>query len=148
MLAAVRQRRNRRRNAVSGIDLAPLIDMMFILLIFFMVTTTFVTDLGIEVERPRASTAANVDAKSLRVSITASGQIWVEGRQIEVDGVRGEVREHIRGSGSTSVIVVPDARTSSEELVAVLDAARLGGARKLALATRPRNEVRAGGDRR
>ena len=136
MFASVRRARS-QRGSVASIDLAPLIDMVFILLIFFLVTTTFVTDAGIDVERPRATTGRALDPRSLRISITASGTVFIAGETVALEAVPSRVRQHVREEGNATVIVVPDASVRSDLLVRVLDQARLGGARDLAVATRP-----------
>lgn len=139
MFSSVRRSRSKTSPSAS-VDLAPLIDMVFILLIFFLVTTTFVTDVGIEVERPRATTGRSLDPRSLRVSVTESGSIFAAGEALALESLPARVRRHVREEGNATVVVVPDAKTRSDMLVRVLDAARLGGARELAVATRSGDE--------
>ena len=119
----------------AGVDLAPLIDVVFILLIFFLVTATFDPDVGVDVERPRAASSTDVAQDALRVVIAPSGATYVDGRvasldQIAADVVRASARE--RGS----ILLVPDRSVPSGRLVEVMDAVRLAGADSVTVATR------------
>ncbi|MFW6032929.1 MAG: ExbD/TolR family protein [Phycisphaeraceae bacterium] len=136
MFDSVRHRQSAAR--AVAVDIAPLIDIVFILLIFFLVTTTFVRDTGIEVDRPQASHAAPVEPTSLRVSIAPSGAVYLGGREIALDGVSQEVRAFVQRQPDAAVIVIPDERVPSGRLVAVMDAAKEGGAEDVAVATRKR----------
>jgi len=129
-----------RRQGWNGsgttVDMAPLIDMVFILLIFFMVTSTSVRDVGIDVRRPRAAHSHVLDSQSLRVSVTMNGAIYVEGRRVDLDGLRDRVARSVRREGNPSVIIVPDERTSAGRLVEIMDTAQFAGAKDISVATR------------
>lgn len=128
----------RNRGADDGtvaIDLAPLIDVVFILLIFFMVTTSFVQETGIEVERPQASFAPALGGDSLRMVVGVNGAVYVDGVQAGADSVRKQVRTFLQQSPKGTVVLIPDRRTPAEALVKAMDWARSGGATRLALAT-------------
>ena len=77
---------------ISEINVSPLIDMVFILLIFFIVTTTFVENTGVEVDKPQAASAASLDKNSILLAVTAKGEVVYGGREIGVGGVRPLVR--------------------------------------------------------
>ena len=128
----------RRGNGVSApqVNLAPLMDMVFILLIFFIVTTTFVKETGIRVDRPQTATSEALDSKSMRISITSSGAVYTEGRRLELPALRERIQRFLSRDRSASVILIPDQTTSAGRLVEVMDAAKLAGARQLAVATR------------
>ena len=131
--------RNRRRNQnATEVNIAPLIDMVFILLIFFLVTTTFVRDVGLKVDKPQATSASNLEKESLRIGIADTGTIFVEGQKLGLDQLRDRVRQFVLKEKSASVIVIPDEKLSAGRLVAVMDAAKLGGARNISIATRQR----------
>jgi biopolymer transport protein ExbD len=132
-------RNKRRAQNATEVNIAPLIDMVFILLIFFLVTTTFVRDIGLKVDKPQASSASSLEKEALRIGISATGTIFVEGRKLGLDQLRDRVRQFVLKEKSGSVIVIPDEKLMAGRLVAVLDAAKLGGARNLAIATRQRN---------
>lgn len=115
-------------------NVAPLIDIVFILLIFFVVTTTFARDLGIEVERPSASTATEQPANMVRVAVGRGGELTVDGRPTSNWRLSAEVEDRIAGHTESSVLVVADKTVAAETLVTVMDACRKGGARQVALA--------------
>ena len=130
----------RRGNGISApqVNLAPLMDMVFILLIFFIVTTTFVKETGIRVDRPRAAASQSLESKSLRVAITKGGAVYTEGRRVELAELRERIKRFVAREKSPSVILIPDEATSAGRLVEVMDAAKLAGARDLAVAARRR----------
>lgn len=130
------QNRTRSAGAAIAIDIAPLIDVVFILLIFFLVTATFVRDTGIQVRRPQASASRGLEPNSLRISIAESGAIYHEGQQLELPQLQDRVRQAISRQADLSVIVIPDDRVSAGRLVAVMDAAKLAGAKDVAIATK------------
>jgi biopolymer transport protein ExbD len=128
-------RRRHRPTASSEIDIAPLIDMVFILLIFFMVSTTFVKDMKVDIQRPGAASASAASTKALRVQIDSSGDVFVDGTPVRVWMVQSRVREFLESSGSQSVLVVVDRRVAAERLVEVVDQCRLAGASDVGVAT-------------
>jgi biopolymer transport protein ExbD len=118
----------------SDIDLSPLIDMTFLLLIFFMVTTTFVDDVEMRIERPGASSAETVQQRSIRVAVTASGNVFVNGELVDVYMLQSTLRPALEQVESRHVVVVADRSVLTEQLVEVIDQCRLAGARDVALA--------------
>jgi len=120
----------------TEVNLAPLIDMVFILLIFFLVTSTFVRETGVKVDKPQATASVSLESQSLRVAIAAGGGVYVEGRRLDLAQLRAAVREFIARERVASVVIIPDTSLPSGRLVEVIDAAKLGGAREIALATR------------
>lgn len=128
-------RQRRRRESKSDIDISPLIDMVFILLIFFMVSTTFVKDMKVDIERPGAASAERASEKALRVSIDSAGQVYVDGNPVRPWMVQSRVRDFIENSGGGSVLVVTDRRVTSERLVEIVDQCRLAGAKDVGVAT-------------
>lgn len=128
-------RRNRKSSDDIGVDISPLIDMVFILLIFFMVTTTFVKDMKLELDRPSAASASRASSKALRVYIDQSGTVWVDEAPVRPWMLQSRVRDSIRSGGSKAVLVVVDKGVPAEKLVDVVDQCRLGGASDVAVAT-------------
>lgn len=128
-------RRRRRSAGQQDIDISPLIDMVFILLIFFMVSTTFVKDMKVELERPGAASATRASSKSLRVVIDSSGNIFVDGAAVRPWMVQSRVREYLKSASAKSVLVVTDRRVAAERLVEVVDQCRLAGAKDVGVAT-------------
>ena len=115
-------------------NVAPLIDIVFILLIFFVVTTTFARDLGVEVERPSAGSATEQPANLLRVAIGSNGELAVDGRPTSAWRLGAEIEDRIADYVEKSVLVVADRRIDAKTLVDVMDACRQAGASQVALA--------------
>ena len=128
-------KRRRKSEDNRDIDISPLIDMVFILLIFFMVSTTFVKDMKIEIERPGASTATRASSKSLRVNIDSSSNIYIDSSPVRPWMVQSRVRGFLDSAATKSVLVVVDRRVPADKLVEVVDQCRLGGATSVGVAT-------------
>jgi len=82
--------------AETGIDMSPLIDCVFILLIFFIVTTTFVEETGVEVDKPQAASASNLEKTSILIALTEKGEVVYGGREIGVSGVQPPVKRMLQ----------------------------------------------------
>ena len=117
------------------INISPLIDIVFILLIFFIVTTVFVEETGVDVQRPEATSAASLDKNSILIAITREGSIVYGGSEIGSAGVRGTVRRLLQGNPDMPVIVQADRLASIDLYTKVHDEAILAGAKKVHLAT-------------
>lgn len=120
----------------EGIDLSPLIDIVFILLIFFMVTTTFVKDYQVEVDRPQAKSSEIVTEETLKVQIDANRDIYFKGDLVSEWSLQTELKKEFRKSKSKTVLVVPDSSVSAQDLIKVIDYCRLAGAEQVTVATR------------
>lgn len=128
-------KRTKRKERSTDLDISPLIDMVFILLIFFMVSTTFVKDAQIELKRPAASSASTASTKSLRVQIDRQGAIYLDGNPIKPWMIQTKARDAFRGGADKNVLVVSDRSVPVERLVDVVDQLRLAGAADVAVAT-------------
>jgi len=120
---------------VNDINVSPLIDMVFILLIFFIVTTTFVDETGVEVDKPQAASAAALDKNSILLAVTAQGQVVYGGQEIGINGVRTLVRR-MTDQDAVPVIIQADKNASAGVVVRVIDEAKLGGAKNVSLASK------------
>jgi biopolymer transport protein ExbD len=128
--------RYRERNeSIQDINISPLIDMVFILLIFFMVSTTFVKDMKLELNRPAASTATTASTKAVRIYIDNLGEIYLDGEPVRVWVIQSRIRDLLVGSTGKSVLVVTDVGVPAGRLVEVVDQARLAGATDVGVAT-------------
>ena len=116
------------------INVSPLIDIVFILLIFFIVTTVFVEETGVEVSRPQAASASMLEKNSILIAITSEGNVVYGGREIGLSGVRGTVQRLLK-SDEMPVIVQVDKSVSIELYTKVHDAALLAGAHRISMAT-------------
>lgn len=121
--------------AASEINISPLIDVVFILLIFFIVTTVFVEETGVDVNKPRAASAEDLEKHSILIAVTANGQVYQGGRSIGVDGVRSVVAAMLEEDETMPVIIQGDTAASHGTVVRVIDAAKLAGAKTVNLAT-------------
>ncbi len=124
-----------RVNTEQAVDISPLIDMVFILLIFFMVSTTFVKDMKLDLERPSASTAEQASTKAIRLYIDNSGDTFLDGQPIRVWVIQSKLRDMLQGAASQSVLVVTDNNVPAQKLVEVVDQARRAGAADVGVAT-------------
>jgi biopolymer transport protein ExbD len=128
-------RRRSKADNKQDVDITALIDMVFILLIFFMVSTTFVKDTQVDIERPGAASATPSSSKSLRVNIDQASNIYIDNSPVRPWMVQSRVRQFLEAAGSSSVLVVVDRRVPADKLVEVVDQCRLGGATSVGVAT-------------
>jgi biopolymer transport protein ExbD len=119
----------------TGIDISPLMDCVFILLIFFIVTTTFVEETGVEVDKPQAASSVQLEKNSILIALTEKGQVVYGGREIGISGVQPLVKRVLQKE-QVPVIIQADSSAQSGLLVRVIDEAKLAGAEKVSLATR------------
>lgn len=118
----------------SSIDMTPMLDIVFIMLIFFVVTTSFVKETGIDIQRPSAQTAERQERGNILVAIDEVGAIWIDRRRIELGAVRANVERLRAEYPGGSVVVQADANSRSGLMVAVMDQIRLAGVENIAIA--------------
>lgn len=131
------QFRARSRRPIR-IDISALIDVVFLLLIFFAVSTSFLDPSGLQLELPRADTATRREPKDLTVSIGADGTVRFEGRDVSLEELEGSLRRSLRGEARKFVVVQADRNARLERVVEVMDLARKVGARGLTIAASSR----------
>ncbi len=124
--------------AEAGIDMSPLIDCVFILLIFFIVTTVFVEETGVEVDKPQAASASQLEKTSILIAVTDEGAVVYGGREIGVNGVQPLVKRMLQKE-DIPVIVQADRASQSGVLVRVIGEAKLAGATKVSIAAKAGN---------
>lgn len=117
-----------------SIDLGPMLDCVFILLIFFIVTTTFVDETGVEVDKPQAASAVQLEKTSIMLALTKKGEVVYGGREIGVNGVQTLVKRMI-AKEQVPVIIQADKEAPAGLLVRVLDESKLAGATKVSVAS-------------
>lgn len=115
--------------------MAPLIDMVFILLIFFAVSTTFTKDMQLELQRPSAKSAAPASSKAVRVYVDRSRRCFVDEQPVKTWMLQSRVRDLLAAQASKKALVVADRLVPAELLVEVVDQCRLGGAAEVGVAT-------------
>jgi|TARA_B110001454_G_scaffold32641_1_gene31955 biopolymer transport protein ExbD len=119
----------------EGIDITPMLDVVFIMLIFFIVTASFVKESGIEVNRPDANTASAKPSASILIAINDLGEIWINKRKIDEGQVRANIERLHAENPQGTVVVQADEEARTKVLVAVMDAAREAGVNDVSLAT-------------
>ena len=124
-----------KKQDVDHVDVSPLIDMVFILLIFFMVTTTFVKDMKLDLDRPSAASASKSDSKVVRVYIDNTSQVYIDNQPVQLWAIQSKLRDLLRTSTEKSVLVVSDDTIPVEVLIDVVDECRMSGAKDVAVST-------------
>lgn len=118
------------------LEMAPLIDMIFILLIFFLVATSFVKEAGVDVQRPVAATAVAKARTNLIVAVTTDGQVFVEKRPIDVRSVRSYMVRFLHETPQGAVVITADKDSMTGIVIQVLDACRQAGVKNVSVAAR------------
>ena len=106
------------------IDLTPMLDVVFILLIFFIVTSVFVTEAGIEVSKPEASTVEDTSGDLILIAVGGSGDIWIDGDQIDPRFIRSRFELRLADAPNSAVIIQADQNSNNEQVMLILAAAR------------------------
>ncbi|MAY15405.1 MULTISPECIES: ExbD/TolR family protein [Oceanospirillaceae] len=120
------------------IDITPMLDVVFIMLIFFIVTASFVKESGIEVNRPDASTAQSKPRANILIAINDMGEIWINKRKVDESQVRANIERMHAENPQGTVVIQADEEAKTRQLVAVMDAARQAGVYDVSLATEER----------
>ncbi len=106
------------------IDLTPMLDVVFILLIFFIVTSVFVTEAGIEVTKPEASTIEDTSGDLILIAVGVGGDIWIDGEQIDPRFIRSRFELRLADAPNSAIIIQADANANNEQVLLILEAAR------------------------
>tara|TARA_B100000900_G_C20555224_1_gene706493 strand:+ start:284 stop:685 length:402 start_codon:yes stop_codon:yes gene_type:complete len=127
-------RRKKRLPEDSNIDITPMLDIVFIMLIFFIVTTTFIKETGVEVNRPNASTAVADERGNILIAITENNEIYIDKRLIDLRAVRANVERLKAENPEGSVIIQADKNSKTGLLVETMDQVRLAGVENVSIA--------------
>lgn len=127
--------RQKSEQGVESVDVSPLIDMVFILLIFFMVTTTFVKDMKLDLNRPSAASASLASSKVIRVYIDNAGEVYIDNQPVKVWALQSKLKDMLRTSTEKSVLIITDTDIPVNNLIDVVDECRLSGAKDIAVST-------------
>jgi len=106
------------------IDLTPMLDVVFILLIFFIVTSVFVTEAGIEVTKPEASTVEDTSGDLILIAVGQAGDIWIDGEQIDPRFIRSRFELRLADAPNSAIIIQADQNANNEQVLIILEAAR------------------------
>lgn len=121
----------------KGLDIAPLVDVVFLLLIFFMLTSTFIRQEGMDIELPEAESSGSFDANTVKVQIQKDATLIVQEKPMPVDQLSGFMQEAVAKDKKIPVIIETDKQTPFDMFARVLDTARLAGAQNIVIATDP-----------
>ena len=131
----MRRRRHRHETEEeAGINLTPMLDIVFIMLIFFIVTTSFVKEAGVEVNRPTAETAQRKERGNIIIAIRPNGEVWVDQRPVDVRAVRAHVARLRSQNPQGGVVIAADQEAQTGILVKVMDQVRMAGVADIAIA--------------
>jgi len=129
------RRNHARAEEEQAIDLTPMLDVVFIMLIFFIVTASFIKETGIEVNRPDASTAQSKENASILIALNGNGEIWIDKRRIDVRAVRPNIERLRAENPEGAVVIQADEKATADTIIKVMDAAREAGVFDVSLAT-------------
>jgi biopolymer transport protein ExbD len=134
------------RNTIRGgegkveINMGPLIDMVFLLLIFFVVTTSFVKEAGIDVQKSTAATAEVKKRGNILIGVSQEGDVYMEGKRIDARSIRPLIERALAEDPDSGVVIVADKRSQTGSVVEVMDQCRLAGAKDVSLAAQREEE--------
>lgn len=120
----------------TQIDLTPMLDMVFILLIFFIVSTSFVKEAGIDVSRPSAKTAQTKENAHILIAITSNGDVWIQQRQVDLRAVRSNVERLRAESPEGGVVIQADKGSDTNTLIEVMDQVKMAGVDDISIAAK------------
>jgi biopolymer transport protein ExbD len=118
----------------SDVNLTPMLDVVFIMLIFFIVTASFVKEAGIDVNRPSAATAERKEKGNILVAISENNQIWIDRRQVNPRALRANIERMHAENPNGAVVIQADEESKNKLLVQVMDAARMVGVKNVSIA--------------
>jgi biopolymer transport protein ExbD len=118
----------------SEINLTPMLDVVFIMLIFFIVTAVFVKEPGVDVTQPTAVTAEDPGGGSIFIAITSDDQVWIDRRQVDIPAVRPAIDRLRAENPESGVIIQADQEAHNQTLIAVMDAAKAAGINDITIA--------------
>ena len=128
------RKRHSRTDEESAVDMTPMLDIVFIMLIFFIVTTSFVKESGVTVSRPTAESAVEDKKGNIMVAIKPNGEIWIDKRSVDVRSVRANVEKLRAESPESGVVIQADTDSRTGLLVQVMDQIRLAGISNISIA--------------
>ena len=124
----------RRARKKPELNIAPLVDMVFLLLIFFLVSTTFSRETGVNVSKPKAQTAQSLSRESILVAVTRDGTIHINNRKVDLETLHRIIKETLNERPGSSVIIIADKSSLTGRTIEVMDECKLAGAEKISLA--------------
>lgn len=132
----MRKNLNKRLEDSSTIDMTPMLDIVFIMLIFFIVTASFVKETGVDVTRPEAKTAVQQTNLAILIAIDANNQIWINRRNVELPALRAHIERLRAENPHGGAVIQADYAARTGLLVSVMDKVRQAGVAKISIATK------------
>ena len=129
-----------RRHAATDeaeINITPMLDIVFIMLIFFIVTTSFVKETGVDPSRPTAETAATKPRGNILIGVDVNDRIWMNKRNVSLSEIRQQVEDAVTENPESSAIIVSDRESATGLVIEIMDQVRLGGVTEIAIAAEP-----------
>ena len=134
-----------RRNAIttavkdeeSEINLTPMLDVVFIMLIFFIVTANFIKEPGLEINRPDSETAETQENAAILIAVGANDEVWMDGRRIDVRQVKANVIRMIAENPQGTVVIQADEKSTADTIIDVMDEVREAGVLDISIASEP-----------
>ena len=135
-----------RRNAISTaaqeedseINLTPMLDVVFIMLIFFIVTANFIKEPGLEINRPDSNTSEVQENAAILIAVGPTGEIWMDGRRVDARQVKANVVKLLADNPQGSVVIQADEKAQADTIITVMDGARVAGVFNISLASEPK----------
>ncbi len=129
-------RKHRAEEEDASIDMTPMLDIVFIMLIFFIVTTSFVKEAGIEVNKPDASNATKQKSANIFIAITENGDVWMDKREVDVERVRANIERMLAEQPTEVVIIQADEKAEHGKVVKVMDQVKAAGISRISIAAK------------
>lgn len=127
----------RSESGPAALNITPMIDMVFILLIFFAVNASFVKEAGVEIERPSAQSAVTQQQANIMIAVTVNGEVWIDRQRVDPRSVRGHVERLHAENPEGAVVILADDKSQTGLVIEVLDQVRLAGVENVAVAASP-----------
>ncbi|WP_027390025.1 ExbD/TolR family protein [Chrysiogenes arsenatis] len=126
----------RKSSANAEVTMTPMIDLVFLLLIFFLVTTSFTRETGLEIARPMAATAEQQEPTTILLAVDAEGQIFLDRERVDIRTMRGRIVLKLAEHPQASAVVIADKHATVEQVVALMDQCRLAGVQQVSIAAK------------
>lgn len=130
----MRRKRSANLEEEVEINMTPMLDIVFIMLIFFIVTTSFIKESGIDVNRPQAQTSQLKPLANIVIAITANNEIWMDKRMIDIRAVRANIERLHSENPQGAAVITADKKANTGILVDVMDQVRAGGIHQISIA--------------
>ena len=124
----------RRKQKDVGIEMGPLMDIVFILLIFFVVTSSFTRETGVDVTKPQAQSVSQLEKENLLIAITREGTIHMNERQVDLASLQDILKQSLAKAPDREAVVIADKESETGVLVQVIDMCNLAGVKKVSIA--------------